>query len=624
VTRRRLHRDPPQLDEGLNAGRASRRELRPLAAAAAHIEANRGGLRALRILAPPQDVAMSHPNPVAPPDTLPAGTRLAEFEIERVLGIGGFGVVYLAFDHALERHVAVKEYMPVSLAVRRGGAVVSVRSEAHAGTFAMALRSFVNEARLLARFDHPALVKVHRFWEDNGTAYMVMPYYEGQTLRAARASMSGAPGEAWLRAIVEPLLGALQMLHREQVFHRDIAPDNILLLPDGSPVLLDFGAARRVISDQTQSLTAILKPSFAPIEQYGESTQMRQGAWTDLYALAAVLYFCITGRPPSTATSRVLNDEMPKLFAVRDALRATDGSAYSEALLATIDAALSVQPQARPQTAAAFRGSLYGEVLTKTATGGIPTCAEQHLTASTVAYAQTQPMELGAHPSRDAAAPSQPDIVIPDREPTTPTRHPVDSRAGPAFLHRWAWALQYLAVAIVALGLGATLASMELFETTVVVRRRLAAADLVRAAGQAGALVILWLAAQRGATQLRESVGVVAQWHRLVTAMAIVVVLSCAYGVLLPVLRPFMNGALLALYQWLFVGGIMVAAVWLAVMLLRHAELLSDSVRQLAAHVRRAIAADRLSCRSCRAVNDGLGTFCNQCGTVLGDAAKSR
>jgi serine/threonine protein kinase len=575
---------------------------------------------------------MTHPNLVVQPDTLPPGTRLAEFEIERVLGIGGFGVVYLAFDRALERHVAVKEYMPFTLAVRRDGAAVSVRSEAHAGTFAMALRSFVNEARLLARFDHPALVKVHRFWEDNGTAYMVMPYYEGQTLRAARASMSGAPDEAWLRAVVEPLLGALEMLHREQVFHRDIAPDNILLLPDGSPVLLDFGAARRVISDQ-QSLTAILKPSFAPIEQYGESTQMRQGAWTDLYALAAVLYFCITGRPPSTATSRVLNDEMPKLLAVRDALRAANGSPYSEALLATIDAALSVGPQARPQTAAAFRDSLNGEGLSKTATGAIPT---EHIATSTVAYAPTQPMELGealapgdgaaktSHHPRNASAPPPPDIDFSDDKPAASTRHPVNSRPGEALIRRWAWALQYLAVAIVALGLGAALASMELFESTAVVRRRLTAADLVLAAGQAGALFILWLAAQRCAAQLRESVGVVAQCHRLVTATALVVVLSCAYGTLLPVLRPFMNGTFLALYKWVFVGTITAATVWLALMLLRDAELLSDLVRQLAAHARRVLTADSLSCTSCRSVNGRLSTFCHRCGTVLGGAARSR
>lgn len=117
---------------------------------------------------------MSDPDPSAPPDTLAPNTRLAEFEIERVLGMGGFGVVYLAFDHALERRIALKEYMPAALALRRGGALVSVRSQAHAETFGAALRSFVNEARLLARFDHPALVKVHRFWEDNGTAYMVM------------------------------------------------------------------------------------------------------------------------------------------------------------------------------------------------------------------------------------------------------------------------------------------------------------------------------------------------------------------------------------------------------------------------------------------------------------------
>ncbi|HXD08197.1 MAG TPA: serine/threonine-protein kinase [Burkholderiaceae bacterium] len=299
--------------------------------------------------------------PAAPPaDTLPSGTLLAEFEIERVLGVGGFGVVYLARDRTLQRRVALKEFMPGSVAVRQGTQVMC-RSQAHADTFATALRSFVNEARLLARFDHPALVQVHRFWEDHGTAYTVMPYYEGSTLRTVRQAMEGAPSEAWLRALVGPLLGALDALHREQVFHRDVAPDNILVQPDGAPVLLDFGAARESLADRSQSLTAILKPSFAPIEQYAESTQLRQGAWTDLYALAAVLYFCITGRPPLPAAARVLHDEQQPLLAQRASLRSASGEPYSEALLATIDTALCVHPRKRPQDVAAFRALLDGQ-----------------------------------------------------------------------------------------------------------------------------------------------------------------------------------------------------------------------------------------------------------------------
>jgi len=295
------------------------------------------------------------------PDALGPGTRLSEFEIERVLGIGGFGIVYLAFDHALERHVALKEYMPAALAARRGGTQIAVRSEAHVKTFGIGLRSFVNEARLLARFDHPALVKVYRFWEENGTAYMVMPYYEGQTLSNARTAMASPPSEDWLLALADAMLGALEALHREQVYHRDVAPDNILLQQDGTAVLLDFGAARLVISDRTQSLTAILKPNFAPIEQYGESSQLLQGPWTDLYSLAAVLHFCLIGRAPVPAALRMLHDELPSLLALGDELTAADGSHYSAAFLAAIDAALAVRPQARPQHAAAFRAALHGE-----------------------------------------------------------------------------------------------------------------------------------------------------------------------------------------------------------------------------------------------------------------------
>ncbi len=294
---------------------------------------------------------MPDPSPPEHHDALPAGTRLGEFEIQHVVGVGGFGIVYRAHDHALQRIVALKEYLPVTLAGRGQGQQVSMRSSAHAETFGVGLRSFVNEARLLAQFDHPALLKVYRFWEDNGTAYMVMPFYEGRTVHAARRAMAGPPTEAWMRALLEPLLGALELMHREQVFHRDIAPDNIILRPDGSPVLLDFGAARRVISDRTQTLTAILKPNFAPIEQYAESTQFKQGPWTDLYALGAVVYFCATGRPPAPASVRVLHDELvPLPHLVRQGLLP-----WSERMAQAWQATLCIKPGGRPQSVAALR-----------------------------------------------------------------------------------------------------------------------------------------------------------------------------------------------------------------------------------------------------------------------------
>ena len=286
-------------------------------------------------------------------DALPPGTRFGEFEILRVLGVGGFGIVYLAQDHSLEREVALKEYMPASLAARGQGPQITVRSSSFAETYAIGLRSFVNEARLLARFDHPSLVKVYRFWEDNATAYMVMPFLQGVTLRDTRRAMAHPPDEAWIRSVINPILSALELLHREGVYHRDIAPDNILLPPDGPPVLLDFGAARRVISDRTQSLTAILKPSYAPIEQYAEMVQMRQGPWTDLYALGAVIHYLLFGAPPAPATARAVQDDA-------EAIENRIVPGVSPRFLEAVSWMLSIRPNQRPQNGEQLRAVLDG------------------------------------------------------------------------------------------------------------------------------------------------------------------------------------------------------------------------------------------------------------------------
>jgi serine/threonine protein kinase len=290
------------------------------------------------------------------PNALLPGTRLGEFELKGLLGVGGFGIVYLAFDHALEREVAVKEYMPASLAGRTETLHISLRSQSDAETFAVGLRSFVNEAKMLARFDHPALLKVHRFWEANGTAYMAMPVLRGRTVKEIRLAMTEPPDEAWLRALLDPLLGAIERLHSEGVYHRDIAPDNIQIEPDGHPVLLDFGAARRVISDKSQALTAILKPAYAPIEQYAEVSSVKQGPWTDLYALGATLHFLLLGRPPPPATARAVHDD-PSMLET-DLL-----PGCSDNFLRTIDWMLAPRPSDRPQNVAALREVLDGRAL---------------------------------------------------------------------------------------------------------------------------------------------------------------------------------------------------------------------------------------------------------------------
>ena len=274
-----------------------------------------------------------------------------EFEIRGYLGEGGFSIVYLAWDHVLEREVALKEYMPSSLAARDGDTRVFPRSERHRETFDLGLRSFINEGRLLAQFDHPSLVKVYRFWELHGTAYMVMPFYRGVTLKERVKALDGPPDEPWLRGILDPLTAALQILHRAQCYHRDIAPDNIMLLAETEqPLLLDFGAARKVVSDRTQNLTVILKPGFAPIEQYAEDPEMKQGPWTDVYALSAVVHWCLVGRAPPAAVTRVFKDPyVPLAQSLRDR--------YSAPLLDAVDRGLAQHPEQRLRSVSEWRAA---------------------------------------------------------------------------------------------------------------------------------------------------------------------------------------------------------------------------------------------------------------------------
>ncbi len=287
----------------------------------------------------------------APHNALPVGTRLGEFEITGLLGEGGFGIVYLAYDSSLERHVALKEYMPSAFASRTALSEVRVKSDRHLDTFQAGLRSFVNEARMLAQFDHPSLIKVYRFWEANGTAYMIMPYYQGITLKQALRERTAPVDEAWLASLLAPLLDTLTLIHDQQCFHRDIAPDNIMMIDECQPVLLDFGAARRAISGMDQAFTVILKQGYAPIEQYAETPGMDQGPWTDLFALASVIHLAIDGKPPPPAVGRAISDPYVPL-AQRYAGR------YSEHFLSAIDQALSVRPENRPQSAAEMRSLL--------------------------------------------------------------------------------------------------------------------------------------------------------------------------------------------------------------------------------------------------------------------------
>ncbi|WGT64115.1 serine/threonine-protein kinase [Variovorax paradoxus] len=285
------------------------------------------------------------------PHPLGTGHRLDEFELLEVIGEGGFGIVYRAYDHSLQREVAIKEYMPSMLARRVGDDSVHVRSDRLTATFQAGLRSFINEARTLAQFSHPALVRVHRFWEANSTAYMAIQLYRGRTLRRLAEEEPSKITEAWLLGMLGPLLGALETLHRSQCFHRDIAPDNIFIQQDDLPVLLDFGAARKSIADLVDEVAVMVKSGYSPIEQYADDNTLLQGAWTDLYALGAVLYRAVTGHPPPSAVVRSVQDAYVPLSSL-------GRGDLSPGFCAAVDHTLAVHSKDRTQTVAAFAAEL--------------------------------------------------------------------------------------------------------------------------------------------------------------------------------------------------------------------------------------------------------------------------
>jgi non-specific serine/threonine protein kinase len=248
--------------------------------------------------------------------------------------------------------------MPSALVGRSNQLQVVSRSSSDAKPFKAGLKSFIAEARLLARFDHPSLVKVYRFWEANNTAYMAMPLYSGITLKQARAQMSGPPPEAWLRTVLWSLLEALKVLHNNNTLHRDVSPDNVFLQDIGPPVLLDLGAARRAISEGHQKHTAILKVNYAPIEQYADAEDLREGPWTDLYAVAAVVHGCLSNSAPMPATTRLVKDGMPKVSQLADTAARHFDTPYSSSFVRAVDHALALQPANRPQTVDQFCAEL--------------------------------------------------------------------------------------------------------------------------------------------------------------------------------------------------------------------------------------------------------------------------
>jgi serine/threonine protein kinase len=320
-------------------------------------------------------------------------SMLLEYRLEAVLGAGGFGMTYLGWDTHLEKHVAIKEYLPTDLAVRAlDGSVVPVTSEVQ-HDYKWGLERFILEARTLAKFSHPHIVRVNRYFEANGTGYMVMDYEKGESLY--QMLRRGAQlDEARLKGILMPLLEGLQAVHAAGFLHRDIKPGNIFVRESGSPVLIDFGAARHAIGGQTKSLTSVLTPGYAPLEQY--STDGQQGPWSDIYAMAGVLYRVLVNDNPPDAVTRLKSDAVTGKLAVAR-------GRVSETFLNAVRWALALDEKQRPQSVQDWRRALEG-------VAGVPASAKSAAPAATTVRLG----DTAAAPAR-TAPPAQP-----ARRPTRP------------------------------------------------------------------------------------------------------------------------------------------------------------------------------------------------------------
>jgi serine/threonine protein kinase len=283
-------------------------------------------------------------------NALPRGYALHEYRIDSVLGTGGFGLTYLATDSNLNLKVALKEYLPPEFAARGEDSTVQPKSDETSESFQWGLQRFLDEARTLASFHHPNIVRVMRFFEANQTGYMVMEFVEGKPLSDWILARRPVP-QVTLLALAGPLLDGLEVIHKSGYLHRDVKPANIFIRADGSPVLLDFGSARQLMGGN-QELTAVVSPGYAPLEQY--HAHGKQGPWSDLYSFGGVLYWMLTGTKPVEAAARIRQDILAP------AARTADARVYSAEFLAAVDWALKPNEDERPQSVAEFKRALLG------------------------------------------------------------------------------------------------------------------------------------------------------------------------------------------------------------------------------------------------------------------------
>ncbi len=271
---------------------------------------------------------------------LPNDTRLDGYTIQRVIGGGGFSIVYLATDDSGHK-VVIKEYMPSKLAVRDEQLDVVASQDHFVERFAHGRRLFFQEAGTLSSIKHPNIVNVINFFRQHGTVYMVMEFEEGVNLQGYILKHKGKMSEAFILTVFNGLLDGLQHIHSKGLLHLDIKPGNIHLRPGGRPLLLDFGAVHEMMHTRQFQPNQVVTPGYSPIEQLDPGGYV--GPWTDIYAIGATMRTCMSGQPPLSATKRRERDSMrPAVYAFK--------KGYSQRLLSAVDRAMEVDPMLRPQS----------------------------------------------------------------------------------------------------------------------------------------------------------------------------------------------------------------------------------------------------------------------------------
>jgi serine/threonine protein kinase len=295
--------------------------------------------------------------------SLKNGTILNQYKIIKVLGSGGFGITYLAQDIQLGMEVVIKEYFPNEFAIRNTDSTIIAKTSSDRD-FSKGMQRFKEEAQVLAKFNHPSIVKILGFFEANNTAYFVMEYEEGIDLSQYLKQINRSLSQEEILAIIMPILEGLKEVHKYKYLHRDIKPGNILLRKNRVPVLIDFGASKLAIGEASKSITSMLTEGYAPLEQYSTDIK-QQGPFTDIYAVGAVIYKMITGKVPPSAQTRsyaILQDDNDPY----DVLAKQKLQGYDKSFLQAIDKSLAIKAKDRPANIQEFQESLSGKIKIET------------------------------------------------------------------------------------------------------------------------------------------------------------------------------------------------------------------------------------------------------------------